>query len=98
MEKKEVNRRKPIVREAQVQIKRPDNIVAAEKEEESLEQTVKIKEFISKYYRTHRKPLDFFKLVLHPNDFGKTIQNILQISFLVRDGKVKISKGNIDFG
>ncbi|OAD57319.1 Non-structural maintenance of chromosomes element 4 like protein A [Eufriesea mexicana] len=92
LEKKEVNRKKPVVREAQVQIKRPDNIVTAEKEEESLEETVKINKFISKYYKTHHKPLDFFKLILHPNDFGKTIQNILQISFLVRDGKVKVSK------
>ena len=54
-----------------------------------------MKEFISKYYKIYRKPLDFFKLILHPNDFGKTIQNILQISFLVRDGKIKITKGTI---
>lgn len=39
--------------------------------------------------------MDFFKLVLHPNDFGKTVENILQISFLVRDGKVKVTKDNL---
>ncbi|XP_031773159.1 non-structural maintenance of chromosome element 4 isoform X2 [Apis florea] len=92
LEKKEINKKKPAVKEAQAQIKRPDNVVTIEKEEEGPEETVKMKEFISKYYKIYRKPLDFFKLILHPNDFGKTIQNILQISFLVRDGKIKITK------
>lgn len=96
LEKKEINKKKPVrVKETQAQIKRPDNVVTIEKEEEGPEETVKMKEFISKYYKIYRKPLDFFKLILHPNDFGKTIQNILQISFLVRDGKIKITKGTI---
>ncbi|XP_012343588.1 non-structural maintenance of chromosomes element 4 homolog A isoform X1 [Apis florea] len=95
LEKKEINKKKPAVKEAQAQIKRPDNVVTIEKEEEGPEETVKMKEFISKYYKIYRKPLDFFKLILHPNDFGKTIQNILQISFLVRDGKIKITKGTM---
>ncbi|XP_003702968.3 SMC5-SMC6 complex kleisin component Non-SMC element 1 isoform X1 [Megachile rotundata] len=92
LEKKEINRRKPVVREAQAEIKRPENVVAVDKEEGDLEQTVRMKDFISRYYKTHRKPVDFFKLVLHPNDFGKTIENILQVSFLVRDGMVKLTK------
>ena len=95
LEKKEINRRKPTVRETQAQIKKPDNVVTVEKEEESAEQTVKMNKIISKYYKTYHKPLDFFKLVLNPDDFGKTIQNILQISFLIRDGRVIITKGNI---
>ncbi|XP_043511563.1 non-structural maintenance of chromosomes element 4 homolog A [Frieseomelitta varia] len=92
LEKKEINRRKPTVRETQAQIKKPDNVVTVEKEEESAEQTVKINKIISKYYKTYHKPLDFFKLVLNPDDFGKTIQNILQISFLIRDGRVIVTK------
>lgn len=92
LEKKEINKRKPTVREAQAQIKKPDKVVAVEKEEESAEQTVKMNKIISKYYKTYSKPLDFFKLILHPNDFGKTIQNILQMSFLVRDGRVIVAK------
>ncbi|KZC05746.1 PREDICTED: non-structural maintenance of chromosomes element 4 homolog A-like [Dufourea novaeangliae] len=94
LEKKEINRRKPLVREAQAQIRRPENVVAVDKEEEGLEQTVKMKEFITRYYKTHRKPLDFFQLILHPSDFGKTIENILQTSFLARDGKIKITKNS----
>lgn len=96
LEEKEVNRKKPVAREAQAQIKRPENDTTVDKEEEDLEQTVKMNSFITRYYKAHRKPLDFFQLILHPRDFGKTIENMLQISFLVRDGKVKISKGSID--
>ncbi|XP_076241804.1 SMC5-SMC6 complex kleisin component Non-SMC element 1 isoform X2 [Calliopsis andreniformis] len=92
LEKKEVNKRKPIVKETHAQIKRPENVTTVDKEEVGLEQTVKMKDFITRYCKTHRRPLDFFQLILHPQDFGKTIENMLQISFLVRDGKVKLSK------
>ncbi|XP_076656250.1 SMC5-SMC6 complex kleisin component Non-SMC element 1 isoform X2 [Halictus rubicundus] len=92
LERKEITKRKPAVRDSQAQIKRPENIVAVDKEEEGLEQTVKMRMFITRYYKTHHESLDFFKLILHPTDFGKTIENILQISFLVRDGNVKITK------
>ncbi|XP_034180387.1 SMC5-SMC6 complex kleisin component Non-SMC element 1 isoform X2 [Osmia lignaria lignaria] len=92
LERKEIIRKKPAAKEAQAQIKRPDNVVAVNKEEEGLEQTVRVQQFISRYCKTHRKPIDFFRLVLHPNDFGKSVENILQVSFLVRDGKVKITK------
>ncbi|XP_076292964.1 SMC5-SMC6 complex kleisin component Non-SMC element 1 isoform X2 [Lasioglossum baleicum] len=92
LERKEIVRKKPAVREAQAQIKRPENVVAVDKEEVGLEQTVKMRSFITRYYKAHREPLDFFKLILHPTDFGKTIENMLQISFLVRDGNIKITK------
>lgn len=93
LERKEINRKKPVVREAQAEIKRPENVVTVDKEEEGLEQTVRVQQFISRYCKAHRKPIDFFRLVLHPNDFGKSVENILQVSFLVRDEKVKITKG-----
>ncbi|PBC27771.1 non-structural maintenance of chromosome [Apis cerana cerana] len=45
LEKKEINKKKPVkIKETQAQIKRPDNVVTIEKEEEGPEETVKMKE------------------------------------------------------
>ncbi|CAL1678366.1 unnamed protein product [Lasius platythorax] len=41
-----------------------------------------------------QKPLDFFKFILHPQDFGRTVRNMLYISFLVKDGIVTVRKDN----
>ena len=69
---------------------RPENVITVDKVEESVEKTVVgIQNLISHYNRQHKKPLDFFALVLHPTDFGKTIENILHVSFLIRDGFIK---------
>ena len=79
-----------------VPIKKPEKIVDIEKEEESVEASVeKIKRLIKNYYKEYQKPLDYFQLVLHPSDFGRTIENILHVSFLVRDGLVHLAAGTI---
>ncbi|XP_017884477.1 non-structural maintenance of chromosomes element 4 homolog A [Ceratina calcarata] len=90
LERKETIKRASIVKAAKAQVKRPENVTTVEKEGESIELTVKIYKLISKYCKNNKKPLDYFRLVLDPTDFGKTVQNILQISFLVRDGHVEI--------
>lgn len=92
LEKKVVHR-KVMVNKVQAVMKSPENVVLANKDEESIEETVdKIKKFIKYYYKNNEKPLDFFGLILHPNDFGKTIENMLYVSFLVRDGIIKLVK------
>ncbi|XP_001602146.1 non-structural maintenance of chromosomes element 4 homolog A isoform X1 [Nasonia vitripennis] len=91
MPKKEIVRRK-IVREKQGPMKKPEKVITLEKTEESVEDTVmEIKKIIYRYQRQHKKPLDFFALVLHPTDFGKTIENILHTSFLVKDCFIKFT-------
>lgn len=91
--KKEIIRRK-FTRDIQAPVKKPENVITLDKEEDSVEQTVEeIFKIIKNYQKQYKKPLDFFTLVLHPNDFGKTIENILHVSFLVRDGLVKICYG-----
>lgn len=96
LEKKEiVNRKAPAVREAQAQMKSPENVTMTNKEEENVEETVdKIKKFIRHYYKTNQEPLDLCCLILHPQDIGKTIENMLHISFLVRDGIIKLVEDN----
>lgn len=65
------------------------------KEEDSVEQTVrKIKKLIICCCKERQQPLDLFELILHPDDFGKTVRHLLYVSFLVKDGVVKLSNGN----
>lgn len=97
LEKKTILRKKPeqrVVLQAAMTV--PDKLMphAKIKNEDSVERTVrKIKKLIICYCKEVGKPLDFFQLILHPYDFGKTIRNMLYISFLVKDGVVKLKKG-----
>lgn len=97
LEKKTIVRKKleqKIVLQAAMKI--PDKLISHgnTKDEDSVERTVrKIKKLIICYCKEAEKPLDFFQLILHPHDFGKTIRNMLYISFLVKDGVVKLKKG-----
>lgn len=94
-EKIEIVNKRVIMRETQAQMKSPENVTMANKEEESVEETVdKIKRFIRHYYRINEKSLDFYRLILDPHDFGKTIENMLYVSFLIRDGIITLVKDN----
>lgn len=92
--KRTVTKRGPQKRDAHAATKKPENVVATEKNEGSVEETVeKIRKKIIHYQRVHQKQLDYFKLVLDPTDFGRTIENILHVAFLARDGVIQIKKG-----
>lgn len=97
LEKKVLVRKKPEQRVAQqAAMVVPEKVVQAVniKDEDSVERTVrKIRKLIVTYYKETQKPLDFFKLILHPQDFGRTVRNMLYISFLVKDGIVTVRKG-----
>jgi len=97
LEKKVIIRKKSEQRLAQqATMIMPDKITrqANAKDEDSVEQTVrKIRKLIASHCKETHKPLDIFQLILHPHDFGKTIRNLLYISFLVKDGVVKLRKG-----
>ncbi|KAF9191964.1 nuclear protein [Haplosporangium sp. Z 11] len=40
--------------------------------------------------------VNLFELVVNPESFGQTVENIFYLSFLVRDGKVSISEEDVD--
>lgn len=100
LEKKVVVRKSHERKASQAAMIRPEKLApsANNKEEDSVERTVrKIRKLISSYYKEEEEPLDFFQLILNPNDFGRTIRNLLYISFLVKDGIVKLLKGSFLF-
>ncbi|XP_043483657.1 EP300-interacting inhibitor of differentiation 3 [Leptopilina heterotoma] len=91
--KKPIQRRGPHKRDARAVTKKPENVISTEKNEGSVEETVeKIRKKIIQYQRINQKPLDYFQLVLHPTDFGHTIENVLHVAFLARDGVIQIKK------
>ncbi|XP_033211773.1 EP300-interacting inhibitor of differentiation 3-like [Belonocnema kinseyi] len=91
--RKIIEKRAPNKRDAKATTKRPENVVATEKEDLSVEQTVeKIRKLIIRHHKEYKTPLDYFRLILHPTDFGLTIENMLHVSFLVRDGIVQLKK------
>lgn len=97
LEKKVIVRKKPEQRIAQqAAMIKPEKLVrdVNSKDEDSVERTVrKIRKLIISYYKEKQRPLDFFKLILPPDGFGRTVRNMLYISFLVKDGVVTVRKG-----
>ncbi|KDR02398.1 non-structural maintenance of chromosomes element 4 homolog A isoform X1 [Zootermopsis nevadensis] len=70
----------------------PEN-VTCNKEEDDIEDSVHyIMNVLTAAYRQNKnKPICFFKLVINPDSFGATVENIFHVSFLVRDGYVNLS-------
>ena len=48
------------------------------------------KVLVEKFKENGRKPINFFKFVLHPTSFGKSIENMFHVSFLVKENKVAV--------
>ena len=98
MPKKEIIRRSGYVRDPKAAVRNPEKVIIIDEEvEDNVEKTiVKIRNIISKYPKEHKRPLDFFKLVLNNLDFGKTIENMLHVSFLIRDGRIKMTLGKVN--
>ncbi|CAH0403892.1 unnamed protein product [Chilo suppressalis] len=71
-------------------LKAPDNVDKLEKVEEGSEMVTRVNRFIQKSYRTSTKPLSYFHLVLDPDSFARTVENIYNVSFLVRDGMLAV--------
>jgi hypothetical protein len=43
---------------------------------------------LEKVMQDDAEAINIFKLVINPNDFAQSVENIFYLSFLIRDGKV----------
>ncbi|XP_043280303.1 non-structural maintenance of chromosomes element 4 homolog A [Venturia canescens] len=91
LEKKVVVKRRSKNRDSLAPTSRPEAIINVEKTDDRLEETLeKFKLMTLNYIQETGKPIEFFHLVLDP-DYGKTIENMLHVAFLVRDRIIKIA-------
>ncbi|KAK9471946.1 Nse4 C-terminal-domain-containing protein [Dipodascopsis tothii] len=46
--------------------------------------------YVSAILREYGRPLELFRFVLNPRDFAQSVENLFYLSFLVRDGVVRV--------
>ncbi|CAD6208151.1 GSCOCG00010407001-RA-CDS [Cotesia congregata] len=73
---------------------RPDNVIQVEGDADNDGNKPildNLRKLIRKVYKDNGKqqPIDYFKLILDPGDFGKTIENMLHVAFLAKDGFIR---------
>ncbi|XP_001357397.3 uncharacterized protein Nse4 [Drosophila pseudoobscura] len=82
--------RKPLVEE-----KRPTKSDKLQRKEEGSASVNSTLKQIRQLYRTgNDQPIPYFKLVCHPTNFMASVQNALNISFLVQENMIYIEPGN----
>ncbi|CAG9837777.1 unnamed protein product [Diabrotica balteata] len=83
--------RAKVVKE-QVQKKEPERVTNLNKEEEAIEDIVKVffQVLNIKYVENNEEPIPYYDYIIDTDDFANTVENIFYFSFLVRDGKASI--------
>jgi len=71
---------------------RSTELEEAEQSENQTEQMVRhvFKCLVGQFRESGRQPINFFRFVMDPHSFGASVENIFHVSFLVKEGKVKI--------
>lgn len=88
-------RRKRVVRDPN-QMRKPQELKEddiARQENETTKNVMQISYILD---QCEQDRVNLFELVINPESFGQTIENIFYLSFLVRDGKVSIAEVDIN--
>ncbi|XP_022233296.1 uncharacterized protein LOC111081521 isoform X3 [Drosophila obscura] len=84
-----IRKRKTVVEEKRP--KKSDKLLRKEEGSASVSNTLKQ---IRQMYRTgNDQPIPYFKLICHPTNFMNSVQNSLNISFLVQENMIRIEPG-----
>ncbi|XP_037035868.1 non-structural maintenance of chromosomes element 4 homolog A-like [Bradysia coprophila] len=88
---KEVKERRKNTTIKNSQQMKPIAVVQQQKEEQDAVSVNMIGNQIIELYETNgNEPLPYYKLIINPENFMRTIQNAFQVSFLLRDGLIAI--------
>ncbi|XP_045541033.1 EP300-interacting inhibitor of differentiation 3 [Papilio machaon] len=80
--------RRRVERQQAAAVKAPETVDKLDRTEEGSEMVGRAQRFVSKACRA--APLCYWRAVLDPHSFARTIENIYYISFLARDGIISI--------
>ncbi|KAH8246739.1 hypothetical protein KR038_002768, partial [Drosophila bunnanda] len=82
---------------SQVEEKRPKKSDKLERKDEGAASVNNALKQIKHLYReSGNQPIPYFKLICNPNNFMETVQNALQVSFLVKENMIGIKNGSDD--
>lgn len=86
--------RAPRKTKSQVDEKRPEKSDQLERKDEGAASVTHMLKQIRQIYRDgNQEPIPYFKLICNPNNFMDTVQNALQLSFLVKENYISIENG-----